>query len=156
MDSCSVSQQHLGQNSPTNKHLYRAEVASYKQQVSNFYKDVSKLPKVKSEELAGYYSSENGTVSHINPALELILKYAVDIRSDLLVSSSVCIYITCLFPETTLNANSRHRSSSMDNAICPMTLHAFLTTTRPTSGTLQQLKLVTMMGMHEYTICHRF
>nr|WCB56972.1 plexin 1 [Salpingoeca rosetta] len=86
MDSCSVSDQQLGKHSPANKHLYRKEVAEYKQKIANFYTAISRLPPPTDAELqASFASAQSGEQACDRPdAVCGLMEYALRFREQLL------------------------------------------------------------------------
>eukprot|EP00049_Salpingoeca_infusionum_P013394 m.250412 g.250412 ORF g.250412 m.250412 type:complete len:1981 (-) comp15434_c0_seq1:317-6259(-) len=81
MDSCSVSDQHLGANSPANKHLYRKEVAVFKQTVSNYYSSTALKAVPHEEGLDALFSSkERETVCSGDAAVLDLMQYALTHR----------------------------------------------------------------------------
>uniref|UniRef100_A0A6I8QVL7 Plexin cytoplasmic RasGAP domain-containing protein n=1 Tax=Xenopus tropicalis TaxID=8364 RepID=A0A6I8QVL7_XENTR len=59
MDSFSISEQHLGKSSPTNKLLYAKDIPMFKEEVKNYYKGIRDAPPVSSAELNEFLMAES-------------------------------------------------------------------------------------------------
>ncbi|XP_069764814.1 plexin-C1 [Narcine bancroftii] len=90
MDSFSLSSQHLGKHSPTNKVLYARDVLKYKEEVRSYYKQIGDLGSVKEEELENFLLEESK--KHQNEFKEkdamvklgkYIQKYSVQVENQL-------------------------------------------------------------------------
>ncbi|XP_062928360.1 plexin-C1-like [Mobula hypostoma] len=59
MDSFSLSSQHLGKHSPTNKVLYARDVPRYKEEVRNYYRQIADLGSLSKEEMENFLMEES-------------------------------------------------------------------------------------------------
>ncbi|XP_072922120.1 plexin-C1 [Hemitrygon akajei] len=59
MDSFSLSSQHLGKHSPTNKVLYARDVPRYKEEVRIYYRQIADLGSVSKEEMESFLMEES-------------------------------------------------------------------------------------------------
>ncbi|XP_076803971.1 plexin-A4-like [Clavelina lepadiformis] len=63
MDSCSTAEYKLGKDSPSNKLLYAKEIPDYRDWVSRYYSDISRMPKLNSRDLSAFLQEESFTHS---------------------------------------------------------------------------------------------
>ncbi|KAJ7389562.1 hypothetical protein OS493_030610 [Desmophyllum pertusum] len=78
MDSCSVSEQVLGKDSPSNKLLYAREIPGYRQEVEKFYSDIQASPAPTPQELSKFFadlSAEHGHEFNGDHALQELYDY---------------------------------------------------------------------------------
>ncbi|XP_051890201.1 plexin-C1 isoform X2 [Pristis pectinata] len=59
MDSFSLSSQHLGKHSPTNKVLYARDVPRYKEEVRSYYRQIADLGSVSEEEMENFLKEKS-------------------------------------------------------------------------------------------------
>ncbi|XP_078276161.1 plexin-C1 isoform X2 [Rhinoraja longicauda] len=88
MDSFSLSSQHLGKHSPTNKVLYARDVPHYKEEVKGYYKYIADLGMVSEEEMENFLTEESqkhqNEFKEKDAMIELgkyIQKYSVQLES---------------------------------------------------------------------------
>lgn len=78
MDSCSVSEQVLDKDSPSNKLLYAREIPGYRQEVERFYADIQASPAPTPQELSRFFtdlSTEHGHEFNADHALQELYDY---------------------------------------------------------------------------------
>ncbi|XP_068703592.1 plexin-A1-like [Montipora foliosa] len=78
MDSCSVSEQVLDKDSPSNKLLYAREIPGYRQDVERFYADIQASPAPTPQELSRFFtdlSTEHGHEFNADHALQELYDY---------------------------------------------------------------------------------
>lgn len=86
MDSCSVSEQVLGKDSPSNKLLYAREIPGYRQEVERFYEDIQSSAAPTPQELSKFLadlSTEHGHEFNADHALQELYDYVKKYQDQL-------------------------------------------------------------------------
>ncbi|XP_038060883.1 plexin-A2-like [Patiria miniata] len=90
IDSCSVSEQHLTKDSPSNKLLYAKDIPQYKQWVAKYYKDISDMASVSDQDMSAMLASHTNRYQNefqpLNALNELYFCYACVFKSEILQS----------------------------------------------------------------------
>ncbi|XP_022109096.1 plexin-A2-like [Acanthaster planci] len=90
IDSCSVSEQHLTKDSPSNKLLYAKDIPQYKQWVAKYYKDINDMPSISDQDMSAMLAAHTNRYQNefqpLNALNELYFCYACIFKSEILQS----------------------------------------------------------------------
>ncbi|XP_041460689.1 plexin-A2-like [Lytechinus variegatus] len=90
MEACSVSEQQLNKNSPASKLLYAKDIPTYKEYVSQYYRDIQSMPVISDQDMNAMlaeHSQRHHYDFHMLSALnELYFGYACKYRSELITA----------------------------------------------------------------------
>ncbi|XP_030061909.1 plexin-D1 [Microcaecilia unicolor] len=86
IDACSISDLHLGKDSPTNKLLYAKEIPEYRKIVQRYYKQIQEMMPLSEQEMNAHLAEESRKYRNefnTNVALAEIYKYAKKYRTPI-------------------------------------------------------------------------
>ncbi|XP_071810480.1 plexin A3-like [Asterias amurensis] len=88
IDACSVSEQTLTKDSPSNKLLYAKDIPTYKEWVANYYKEINNMAAVSDQDmgamLAAHTNKYQNEFQPLNALNELYFCYACIYKSEIL------------------------------------------------------------------------
>ncbi|VDO98083.1 unnamed protein product [Soboliphyme baturini] len=102
MDACSMSEQRLGKDSPSNKLLFARDLPRYRAAFSRFYSGIKRLPPVSEQELnaqmanlSSLFSPELNSKTAVCELLTYAVRYKEEVNADF-VDLSLCDSWCCI------------------------------------------------------------